>query len=306
MKKVLLATSALTMLAGAAAAQMTVGGSARMGVYNDSAGTVTERRMRINVSGSGESDSGISFGAWARFQTGNAKDGFLATGAGAGPAISPGMSGSNVWISNGTMTLTVGNSGGAVNQVGGIYSVGGCGFSASPSYQQYCANVINQGNGSFAQTSSGGAGPNIVRLDFALGSANVSISGGNTNDAEIAVGFALGSVNLAVGFYNGAAATGGTYVSVSGDAGSAQWGVTYYRTTAGATKYIAKAATAVGAGSVGAFLANDGAGNRWGLNYSQSLGGGAAATVAITNQAAAGAGGQLAGTTVTAGVTMGF
>lgn len=298
MKKVLLATSALTMLAGAAAAQMTVGGSARMGVYNDSAGTVTERRMRINVSGSGESDSGISFGAWARFQSGNAKDGFLgATGV---------MSGSNVWISNGTMTLTVGNSGGAVNQVGGLYAVGGCGFSASPSYQQYCANVLNQGNGSFAQTSSGGAGPNIVRLDFALGSANVSISGGNTNDAEIAVGFALGSVNLAVGFDNGAAATGGTYVSVSGDAGSAQWGVTYYRTTAGATQYIAKAATAVGAGSVGAFLANDGAGNRWGLNYSQSLGGGAAATVAITNQAAAGAGGQLAGTTVTAGVTMGF
>lgn len=298
MKKVLLATSALTMIAGAAAADMNVGGSARMGVYNDSAGTVTERRMRINVSGSGESDSGISFGAWARFQSGNAKDGFLgATGI---------MSGSNVWISNGTMTLTVGNSGGAINQVGGIYSVGGCGFSASPSYQQYCANVINQGNGSFAQTSSGGAGPNIVRLDFALGSANVSISGGNTNDAEIAVGFALGSVNLAVGYDNGAAATGGTYVSLSGDAGSAQWGATYYRTTAGATQYIVKAATAVGAGSVGAFLANDGAGNRWGLNYSQSLGGGAAATVAVTNQAAAGAGGQLAGTTVTAGVTMGF
>jgi outer membrane protein OmpU len=295
MKKVLLTTSALTLLAGAAAAEMNVGGSARMGIISDSAGTRVENRMRINVSGSGETDGGLTFGAFARFQSGQASA-LGTTGV---------MNGSGVWVSNGTMTLSVGNQTGAIGQNAGLYAVGGCGFSASPNYMQYCANVLNQGNASIDGFSSGGAGPSIARLDFALGSANLSISGGTGNNMEVAASFALGSANISVGYDNGAGTLGGTYLTVAFDAGSANVAVTGYRDGAGTTSYILKGSMAAGSGNVGAFIARDLGGNRWGINYAQSLGGGATATVAVSNQAT-GYGVAAAGTTITAGLTFGF
>lgn len=311
MKKILLTTTALTMLAGAAAADVNVGVTARMGVISDSAGSQTEHRMRVNITGSLETDGGLTAGVWMRMQTGIARDGWLSAG-GANPTIATGMSGSAVWISNGTMTLAVGNTTGAIGQAAGIYAVGGCGFSASPSYQQYCANVLGQGNATFTANSSGGGGPNVVRLDFALGSANVSVSGGNGNNSEVAIGFSLGSASIGVGYDNGVGAAGGSYVTATMDAGSATIGLAYARTNDAVTHWMVKASTAVGAGSVSAFVANDQGMNRYGINYAQSLGGGATAMVAVTNQSVAGAAGPIGpgvaplGTTVTAGITFGF
>ncbi|MCA8867120.1 MAG: porin [Rhodobacteraceae bacterium] len=302
MKKVLLTTSALTLLAGAAAADVTVGATARMGVIHDSVSTRTENRMRINVSGSGETDGGLTFGAFARFQSGH------------GPALGATgvMNGSNVWISNGTMTLSMGNIGGAIDQNGGIYSVGGCGFSSSTNYEQYCANVIGQGNATFASLSSGGAGPGangIARVDFALGSANVSVSGGNAYDTELAATFSLGSATVSVGFDNGVGLGGGTYISAAFDLGSANIGITGFqdRTAANNTSWILKARFAVGSGNIGVFAADDkiSGGNRYGINYTQSLGGGATAYVSVSDQQFAGAF-SAAGTTVAAGLTFGF
>lgn len=82
MKKVLLATSALVMFAGAASAEIALSGSARMGVVYDSTlnggdgESFFSSRVRIVFTASGETDSGLSFGASMRAdQTGGNADG---------------------------------------------------------------------------------------------------------------------------------------------------------------------------------------------------------------------------------------
>ena len=76
MKKILLATSALSLMAGAAAAEVSISGSARMGlIYNGEDINFTSR-ARVNFTASGESDSGIAFGYSVRAdQAGAANDG---------------------------------------------------------------------------------------------------------------------------------------------------------------------------------------------------------------------------------------
>ena len=68
MKKVLLATSVLAMTAGFASAEVTVSGTARMGVIADfgDADPAFTSRVRIIFTASGETDSGLSFGATVR------------------------------------------------------------------------------------------------------------------------------------------------------------------------------------------------------------------------------------------------
>lgn len=66
MKKILLATSALVMVAGAAAAEVAVSGSARMGLIYDGEDTLMTSRVRVVFTMSGESDAGFSFGASVR------------------------------------------------------------------------------------------------------------------------------------------------------------------------------------------------------------------------------------------------
>ncbi|MCB1366515.1 MAG: porin [Rhodobacteraceae bacterium] len=321
MKKILLTTTALTLLAGAAAADVNVGVTARMGVRSDSAtvagplgaasGSTTFNRMRINVTASGETDGGLTFGAFARIQSGQ----------GYRMALTGVMNGSNVWISNGMMTLTVGNTSGAVGNTSGVYGVGGCGFSPDVDYLEYCANVIGRAN-TFPSYSSGGAGPNVVRLDFSLGSATVSLSRNQSAavgvaNNEVAVSFALGSATIGIGYDDGnivgASSLGGTYVNATMDLGSANVGLSYvqYNGVGAGTSWLVKASMGLGSGRVGVFAANDSdtgmtvdERNRYGLNYSQSLGGGATAIIALTNVAAWGA--NPATTIVTAGMTLGF
>jgi len=308
MKKVLLTTTALVMLAGAATADAKVALTARFGVTNNPTvgfGTQTFYRMRLNITGSGETDGGLTFGAFMRVQT--AKQ-----GSGAGTTIAGG--GPRVWISNGTATLTIGNTSGAVGNTAGLYAVGGCGFSAGIDYLQACSNVLGRAN-TFVGSSSGGGGPNVVRLDFSLGSATVSVSMNQsgvaaTANTEIAASFAVGAATIGVGYDNGAGAAGGTWLTATMDAGSATVGLALNRNNAGFTAWMLKASTAVGAGTIGVHVGADSdsgtvaSTSRYGLNYAQSLGGGATAIIAVTN------GGNTFGavrtTTVSAGLTLGF
>lgn len=116
MKKVLLATSILAGTAGLAAAEISLSGSARMGVVyvddgTDSA-TLFSSRVRIVFTASGETDSGLSFGASVRHDQDDAPgDGFL--------------NGDNtVFISGAFGKLTMGDVSGAadalVGQVSGV------------------------------------------------------------------------------------------------------------------------------------------------------------------------------------------
>jgi len=366
MKKVLLTTTALTLMAGAAVAEVSVSGSARINVRNQQAvaasagyvaannvvntpvtgtaavlkaaitggnlttianaqaannaavaalaaqtapatgGAVIENRTRVNFKLSGQSDGGLTFGASTRLQT------YGGTGGS--------VQGSNAWVSNGTMTLTVGNVSGAIAQVGGIYAVGGCGWSASSTYGNYCANVLSVFASPFQSSSSGGAGPQVVRLDFALGAMNVSASTtskpgtGVSSNNEIAASYKMGAFGIALGSSVKApvgAITGGTYATLSYSAGGidvALTGVSYkggLNVNGKSSAYILKAGMPLGGGMATAFVANDAGGNRSGVNYKYSLGGGATVIAAISNAKLA-LSGQRAGTTASVGLTFGF
>ncbi|MFQ5439155.1 MAG: porin, partial [Paracoccaceae bacterium] len=71
MKKVLLTTSALTLLAGAAAAGVSLSGYGRIGVtYNGGTGvSATYSRFRLNITGTTQTDGGLTFGAWVRINS---------------------------------------------------------------------------------------------------------------------------------------------------------------------------------------------------------------------------------------------
>ena len=265
MKKVLLTTSALTLIAGAAAADISLSGTGRIGVISTGGTTAVTHRLRINFTGSGQTDGGLTFGFFSRVQL----LGGVATTSRAAPRL---------WIGNGTATLTVGNAGGAVATAGNIW---GCavGFTGA------CADMPNP-NFTWVSNSSGGAGASVIRVDFSLGSAKVSLSGGNAsggaaNDTEVAATFNLGAAKVGVSYDNGATTTGGTQVHVGFNAGSANIGVHYARNNSGITGTTATVSYAMGPGKlyVAAGKSINAAGtasqNTVALSYGGSLGGGA-------------------------------
>ena len=322
MKKILLTTSALTLLAGAAAADVSVGGYARIGVSNDGTSTSNYLRNRLTFTGSATSDGGLTLSSWQRLRTSAAASKF---------SSSQHFSAPNLSISNGAMSLKLGNISGAVSANGGVW---GCG-----TVMWGCADLI--GGAHWATASSAGNGPNIVRVDMSLGGASVSISGGNDNSTEAAMTMPMGSGSVSVGYNVGTAtaavasaaavdAAAGS-VSGSGTAGVYVAGNDYTAAVASAaavdakatvflgysgsmgdmsvgvrlvqhdskTAYMANVGTAMGAGSVYIFSGKTlKAKNNYGVNYNQSLGGGAAVQAGITSS-----GGN---TLIGAGVSFGF
>jgi outer membrane protein OmpU len=120
MKKILLATTMLVGTAGFAAADVTLSGDARMGVINNAVtgldgndDTAFTSRARVTFNMSGESDSGLSFGASFRADNANAASG--------------GRAGS-VFVSAGGFTVSMGDVDGAaqaaVGQVAGVGMTG--------------------------------------------------------------------------------------------------------------------------------------------------------------------------------------
>jgi outer membrane protein OmpU len=116
MKKVLFATTALIATAGVAAADITLSGDARMGItHADSATSVDNEttfnsRARLIITMSGETDTGLSFGASFRADNAAATDqqrGSATTDAGTNGAVN-GLGGS-VFISGGFGKLTMGD-----------------------------------------------------------------------------------------------------------------------------------------------------------------------------------------------------
>ncbi len=279
MKKILLTTSALTLLAGAAAADISLSGTGRIGVVNvtgtdatvpgapTTTGTNVTHRFRINVNASGETDGGLKYGAYVRV---NMNGG--AVGAVGAPRL---------WIGNGMATLTVGNAGGAVATAGNIWGCG-VGFTGA------CADIPNA-SFSWASHSSGGAGPSVIRLDMNMGAAKISVSGGNAsggtaNDTEVAATFNLGSAKIGISHDAGAGATGGNQVHVGFAAGGAKIGI-HMAQSNGTTAYTATVGYGVGGGSLylgGGTQLNAAAtatNNTTFVSYSMPLGGGASAVV---------------------------
>ena len=98
MKKILIATTALVATAGVAAAEVSLSGSARMGLVYDSSATdkiFIENRVRIWFNASGETDGGLGWGAKIRIQR---------SGNGSGA-----VNNASVWINGGWGKLSVGD-----------------------------------------------------------------------------------------------------------------------------------------------------------------------------------------------------
>ena len=115
MKKVLFATTALVATAGVAAAELSLGGSARFGVtYNDTKPNELQihNRFTLNIDGSASTDTGLDFFARVRIRGGNT--GTQGLGA-------SGVSAPRVGVSYNNFTLATGNILGAYESAPGLY-----------------------------------------------------------------------------------------------------------------------------------------------------------------------------------------
>ena len=139
MKKILLATTMLTATAGIAAAEMTVTGSARMGVQSnfvdnyDADGVYVDTtvqaafnsRFRINFTGSGTTDGGLTFGASARADQagiGLSQDEDNNITAGGGANGDRWMNAGSVYLAGSFGTITMGDTGNAADSLVGQVS----------------------------------------------------------------------------------------------------------------------------------------------------------------------------------------
>ncbi len=170
MKKVLFATTALVGLAGAAAAEVSISGSAEMGIIgggaaatNDSQGeTQFYQSVDITFSMSAESDSGLSFGATVDLDEATELDGDLDTFSKLDD------NGTSVFISGAFGTLTMGDTDGAIDWA--ITDAGNIGNPGSIADEE----TSHAGyNGSFGD---GAFDNQVLRYNYSFGDFGVAVS----------------------------------------------------------------------------------------------------------------------------------
>ena len=256
MKKVLLASTALVLSAGVAAADMALTGNGRMGIIdNFGPGDIAfSSRFRAVFTGSGETSGGLSFGGTIRADN--------AVGGAAGTAGS-------VFISGDFGTLTMGDVDGAPRAAVG--HVSGVGFTG----------LGDRNESTFLSNADRPA----MRYDYSFGDFGVHVSADNPAAAgDTALGAAVS--------YKGSLFTGGLGFETRGGTDHIIGGVR--ATFAGATvkANFGQASGAVdgdqwalsldygfGATTVTAFYTDDselGGAEAWGLGAKYDLGGGAA------------------------------
>ena len=179
MKKILIATTALVATAGVAAADVSLSGSARMGLqYNDNPTNVEDltlhTRVRIRIQATGETDGGLTWGAKTRIQAANGSTGTA-------------INSSAVWIGGSWGKLTVGDT----DPAGDDFGITSWGF----------ANV---GGGEAAEASRYTGGSN-VRYDGSFGDLTVVATlglsysnAGDPIDGDYSLGFGYNFGNFAV------------------------------------------------------------------------------------------------------------
>jgi outer membrane protein OmpU len=182
MKKILLATTVLVGTAGFAAAEVTLSGSARMGVASFDGGDLEfSSRVRVVFNLSGETDGGLAFGATIRAD--NAPEGNI------------GEAGS-VFISGAFGKLSMGDVDGAANAAVG--HVSGVGYTGLNSYNEstFIAN---------------GGGNSDALYEYSTGDLGFYLSATNPGDgdvaASVAVSYAMGDYSFALGYEDDGAGT---------------------------------------------------------------------------------------------------
>lgn len=192
-----------------AEAEIRLKGTARFGLNYKNGAISEEYRTRVDFHLKGKADGGLSFGAFTRVSI----DG-QATGN---------FSGAAVWIKKDKIKLTLGNTSGAIAARASIWgcSVGYRGAS--------CADLVTNlqpagWSPTMTTSSSTGAGPNLIRLDFPIAKkVKMSISGGNGNDLEIAARWSGKPWSVGLGYDFGVETHGGVTLIIDWKKG--KWAV---------------------------------------------------------------------------------
>jgi outer membrane protein OmpU len=250
MKKILLATSVLAATTGFAAAEVTVSGSARMGLVYDSISgeTLFSSRVRVKFNMVGTTDGGLEFGAEVRADQsgqGNTNNGD-----------------STVYISMNGLKLTMGDVGGAADALVGQTS--GVGYGPNDGLHEI-GFIGTTKTAVYAEYTTGA-------LTFGLSSGQL-VAGGE--ELSVAVKYATDAYSVALGYEDAGGGVDALHL-----AGSATFGAATVKariTDAGAvTPYSLSVDYAAGATTVTAFYTDFDNGNEHiGLGAAYDLGGGA-------------------------------
>ena len=196
MKKLLITASALTLVAGAASANVTIAGSGYMGVGHDS-GLANKNymveRMQLDFSASKTTDSGLTFhGSFRARSTTGSSNNNTNTNA-------PTFNGGAVGVTAGGLDVSFGNVTDAYDASGVVYNseIGICG----------CGGEVVT---NFAGSSSNGAGNQAILVTYSMGSfigrAGYQQNNGNgvgRGESSVGVEYTMGTVHVAAGYLEG-------------------------------------------------------------------------------------------------------
>jgi outer membrane protein OmpU len=166
MKKILLATSALVALSGAASAEVAMSGYARVGIENNGTDTVLDHRVQLQASATVQTDAGLSAYVRTRMRVDDSE-------------VSDGFNTPEIKLSYGAITVALGNTHGALTARTNPYAWG--------AYGEVGYNGLFTNTGDW-YTSTGAAGADRVRVDLAMGDYVVSVSGDVSGAEATAIG----------------------------------------------------------------------------------------------------------------------
>lgn len=274
MKKVLLATTAVALSAGVAYAEVSISGNARMGLqYTGVTGDTTiEKRMGIDIVGTTETSSGITFGAKLRMRSTEA------TPFGGGNSA-----GARVYLQTNGFELAMGNIDGAIESMPNLYSpvVGLTGLG----YTGMVTNTVAKGYWGWDAYSSSGNGAEGVEMIYSAAgftghvsySEPVLSSGASAQKRAAAYGaYTFNDWTVALGVQKSSvAAQDKVVLTVGGNLGD--YGVGFgIADNDGTTKIALNGSATFGATTVSAFVADEdtaGTDATFGIGASYDLGG---------------------------------
>ena len=229
MKKVLLATTALTLSAGFASADVSISGSAEAGIHSTAgADHITYAGIDMNFAVSGASDNGMSFSTSVDMGSGNIRDGFdpladdaQGTDFGA-PTITIGMEGFTVAIGgnaandnlydddlagggisvsgaagDATFTVVTGLADDEGTSASLGYAVGAMGFSAAMTDVGDVASfTVSYDMGDMGISVTSDDGSTSSEITYTAGALSTSIEADDDSNWDVSVGYAAGAASV--------------------------------------------------------------------------------------------------------------
>lgn len=231
MKKILFASTALIATAGVASAELTIGGSARLGLaYNDGLAadeTRIEQRMRVNITGIAETDAGVKLEARIRLEANEDDHQNSISGRGPGAA--------GFAVSFGGLRVDVGNVSNVLDSGDQVDYYGyGVGFTA---FLEHNAAFEGPATG----FGAGSAPATTVKARYNVGDFSASLSYKETR-AQAAVAATPGSVGSAA-----VAADDEIQLGLGYTFGATSVGVVYSDTDTAGDYWVANVAGSFGA-----------------------------------------------------------